>query len=76
MNREQIESEIANLRYLRGRQLLHGKKSTQDEAIAALQQQLDGLADLEAEKLRVERQTAAKAREKELGKKNGRNSKR
>jgi hypothetical protein len=67
-NREAIEAEIAALRQRRGAALASGKPFNDAPIVAALQK-LDALADLKAEKSRIERQAATEAAEKELSKK-------
>ena len=65
MDRETIETEIANLRRARGFALLHGKKFD-DSIITALQQKLDSVADVEAEQTRLEREAAAQKHQAEI----------
>jgi hypothetical protein len=62
MERETIETQIADLRRQRGFALFHGKKFD-DAPIVALQQKLDALADLDSAKAEQAREQSAKQSE-------------
>jgi hypothetical protein len=65
MNREEIETQIQDLRRQRGFALLH-KKKFDDSALTELQRQLDCLADIEAAKAAQANEESAKAAEAEI----------